>query len=380
MTFTVISNASVAPDFARSGPRRIEEGDAIALITDRQFHVCGANMRGEVPLLHEGLAGAFLVGANAPKYLVEIRRANPLIPLIVEPLALKDYWATGAEPFLIEGDPSSLFAMSLDATLDWQRMNGSDLAITPTGQIKVGDSASLKAALVGANALDREDVLLALPLEAGWLSEPQHLKQLIAVINRSRHPVLLTFTSKANPIESTKRLRAYRHLFAQVTVPVIAYRADLVGFDALAHGALASAIGSYPSLRRLNPVGQHGFAMDPEDLSPHMLIADMLRFVRSTHMRRDWFAGAAAIQCFCVVCRGQEVDRLHGSNPERVIGHNHNVVAIDDLYSKYMDLDQAKRRALWANQTAGALNTYPQLETHIGRPLKIPADLLAWAA
>jgi len=380
MTFTVIANPAVMPDFTLGKPRRIEEGDAIALFTDRQFHVCGENMRGEVALMHEGLAGAFLVGANAPKHLLEIRRANPRIPLVIEPMALKNYLATSSEPFLIEDDPSSLFAMSLDAMLDWQRMNGSDLAVTPTGQIRVGDSAALKAALSGANALDRNDVLLALPMEAGWLSEPQHLKQLIAVINRSRHPVLLTFTSKANPVESTKRLRAYRQLFTQVTVPVIAYRADLVGFDALAHGALASAIGSYPSLRRLNPVGKHGFAMDREDMSPHIFVADMLRFVRSTHMRRDWFAGVAALQCFCTVCRGQDVDRLHGSNPERVIGHNHNVVAVDSLYSTYVGLDQAKRRTLWADQTAGALDTYPQLETHIGRPLKIPADLLAWTA
>jgi hypothetical protein len=380
MTLSIVSNPAVAPDFTRARPRLIEAGDAIALLTDRQFHVCGENMRGEVPFLQERAAGAFLVGAKAPKYLAEIRRANPHIPLITEPVALKEYWATPLAPFLLEGDPSSLFAMSLSATLDWQRMNGSDLAITPTGQIRVGDSASLKAALAEANALDRSDMLFALPMEAGWLSEAQHLKQLITVINRSRHPVLLMFTSKTNPVESGKRLRAYRHLFTQVTVPVIAYRTDLVGFDALAHGALASAIGSYPSIRRLNPVGQHGFAMDREDLSPHMFVEDMLRFVRSTHMRRDWFAGASAIQCFCVVCRGQEIDRLHGSNAERAIGHLHNVVAIDSLYSMYVGLDGAARHALWSAQTAGALDTYPQLESHIGRPVKIPADLVVWAA
>ena len=163
-------------------------------------------------------------------------------------------------------------------------------------------------------------------------------------------------------------------------MPVLAYRADLVGFDALAHGAIASAIGSYPSLRRLTPVGGRGSSIDPEDMSPHMMLTDMLRFVRSTYMRRAWFPNAASIQCFCAVCRGADVDRLHGSDAERRIGHNHNVVALDTLFSSYIGLSTAERRALWAKQTAGALDTYPQLETHIGRPEKIDNLLTVWAS
>ncbi|PPF64717.1 hypothetical protein C5E16_14250 [Clavibacter michiganensis] len=120
--------------------------------------------------------------------------------------------------------------------------------------------------------------------------------------------------------------------------------------------------------------------MDPEVKSPHMLLTDMLRFVRSTHMRREWFAGVKPIQCFCIVCGGADLDRLHGSEAERRLGHNHNVVAVDNLYSSYVSVDTLSKRALWARQTAGALDTYPQLESHLGRPLKIDPLLEYWAA
>lgn len=376
--FTVVNNPSTAPRTAVFAPRPVETGNARALLTNRQFHVCGVNMRGEAPLIQASAGGVFLVGEDASKYALQIRRANPGLPVIIEPRALRKHWASAAEPFQGEGTEGA-FQLDLDAELDWQRMS-SDLAITPTGQIRKGDSAALKAALAGANALEREDVLFALPMSAGWLSDELLTRQLVAVINRSRHPVLLAFTDPTNPVGSMSRARAYRRIFREATVPVVAYRTDMVGFDALAHGALASAIGSYPALRRLTPVGGRGSSIDPEDMSPHMLITDMLRFVRSTHMRREWFPNAASIKCFCVICRGDDLDRLHGSEDERRIGHNHNVVAVDNLFSSYRNLDGAGRRALWARQTAGALDTYPQLESHIGRSVKIDNLLTVWAS
>ncbi|MFB7844001.1 hypothetical protein [Microbacterium sp. NPDC056052] len=376
MMFTVIDNPSTAPSTAFVAPRPVETGDALALLPNRQFHVSNVNAAGEAPLINASAGGLFLVGDRAPKTIEQIRSDNPGLPLILEPRAMRKYWATEDKPFLL---PGGLFQSTLDGELDWQRLD-SDLAITPTGQIRVGDSATLKAALREANKLDRSDMMLALPMASGWMNNEQHVKQLIAVINRSRHPVLLTFTSSSNPVGSARRAKAYRRIFKETTAPVVAYRTDLVGFDAVAHGALASAIGSYPSLRRLTPVGGRGFAMDPEVKSPHMLITDMLRFVRSTHMRRIWFASAASIQCFCVICRGADIDRLHGEPHERRLGHNHNVVTIDHLYSSYRDLDEAGRRALWARQTAGAIDTHPQLAAHINQPVPVDNVLKVWAS
>lgn len=373
MSFTVIDNPSTAPTPLFTAPRSIETGNAIALLTDRQFHVAGQNAHGEAPLIQTNSGGAILVGDDAVAKVAGIRAANPDLPLIVEPRSLRKHLATDTQPFM-------LTAATLSDDLDQQRVH-SDLAITPTGQIMPGDSGTLKAALREVNKLERTDTLFAIPAYAGWLSDEQYVKQLIAVINRSEHPVLLTFVHGHNPVESVKRARAYRRVFQDTTVPVVAHRADLIGFDALAHGAIASAIGSYPSTRRLNPFDHRGGPVgNREDLSPHMLLTDMLRIVRSTHMRREWFASATPIQCFCVICRGTDVARLHEDPAERRTGHNHNVVNLDSLYSSYVGLGTAARRALWASQVAGALDTYPQLEAHIGRSLRVEPILQnAWA-
>ncbi|GAA3640636.1 hypothetical protein GCM10022200_25410 [Microbacterium awajiense] len=373
MSFTVIDNPNTAPSPLAIAPRAVETGDAIALLTDRQFHVAGRNMRGEAPLIQTSSGGAILVGEDAVANVAPIRAANPDLPLIVEPGSLRKHLATGAQPF-------QLSAATLNDDLDQQR-GYSDLAITPTGQIRAGDSGTLKAALREANKLDRTDTLFAIPAYAGWLSDDQYVKQLIAVINRSVNPVLLAFIDGHNPVGSMKRARAYRHIFQEATVPVVAHRADLVGFDALAHGAIATAIGSYPSTRRLNPFDHRGGPVsDIEEMSPHMLLTDMLRIVRSLYMRREWFAGAAPIQCFCVICRGADVDRLHWDESERRIGHNHNVVNLDGLYSSYVGLGISARRALWANQVQGALDAYPQLESHLGRSLPVDPILeKVWA-
>lgn len=373
MSFTVIDNPHTAPTPLFIAPRSVETGNAIALLTDRQFHVAGQNAQSEAPLIQTNFGGAILVGDDAVTKVAGIRAANPDLPLIVEPRSLRKHLATDTQPF-------QLTAATLSEDLDQQRVY-SDLAITPTGQIKPGDSDALKAALREVNKLGRTDTMFAIPAYAGWLSDEQYVKQLIAVINRSDHPVLLTFIHGHNPVESVKRARAYRRVFQETTVPVVAHRTDLIGFDALAHGAIASAIGSYPSTRRLNPFDHHGGPVgDRENLSPHMLLTDMLRIVRSTHMRREWFASATPIQCFCVICRGADVDRLHEDPAERRTGHNHNVVNLDSLYSSYVGLGTAARRTLWASQVAGALDTYPQLEAHLGRSLRVDPILQnVWA-
>ncbi|WP_091227899.1 hypothetical protein [Microbacterium sp. 3J1] len=373
MNFTVIDNPHTAPTPLFTAPRGVETGNAIALLTDRQFHVAGQNAHGEASLIQTNSGGAILVGDDAVAKAAGIRAANPNLPLIVEPRSLRKHLATDSQPFM-------LTAATLADDLDQQR-GYSDLAITPTGQITPGDSDALKAALRQANKLGRSDTLFAIPAYAGWLSDEQYVKQLIAVINRSDHPVLLTFIHGHNPVESVKRARAYRRVFQETNVPIVAHRADLIGFDALAHGAIASAIGSYPSTRRLNPFDHHGGPVgDRENLSPHMLLTDMLRIVRSTHMRREWFASTAPIQCFCVICRGAGVDRLHEDPADRRTGHNHNVVNLDSLYSSYVGLSSSARRALWASQVAGALDTYPQLEAHIGRSLRVDPILQnVWA-
>ncbi|YCH07398.1 hypothetical protein ACTAQJ_20295 [Arthrobacter sp. alpha11c] len=376
--FSVINNPRIASSAATTIDRAVESGQAKRLLSRRQFHVCGDNVLHTLPYIDNAGGGVFLTGQFAAKRMNALRRYHPTIPMIAEPMSMTHHVAVPEQPFLLP--PDNLFHRGdLAGALDEQRSMGSDLAITPTGQIASGDSASLKAALFAANELDREDTLLALPLAANWLSDESATKQVIKAIDRSRHPVALTFVDQTNPLGSVKRMRAYRRLIHETTGTVLAYRVDLFGLDALTGGAIASAIGAYPAARRLNPVGKRGSSADPEDMSPHMLIGDILRFTRSTHMRRHWFAEAPAMRCYCMVCRGGVIDRLYGEEQDRAIGHHHNVLEIGRLFSALGNLPLEKMREAWEKLVGGAIDAYPQLESHIGAPIPIPKDLSVWA-
>lgn len=77
MMFTVVNNPSTAPSGALVAPRPVETGNALALLADRQFHVCGENMRGEASHIQASAGGAFLVGEDASKYVLEIGTPTP---------------------------------------------------------------------------------------------------------------------------------------------------------------------------------------------------------------------------------------------------------------------------------------------------------------
>jgi len=377
-TFSVVNNPSLSDSKRASSPRAIETGDALALLTDRQFHVAGDLILHSLPYVDPYAGGCFLTGKYATKRMTKLRPDHPSVPMVVEPAAIRNTYATEDAPFQISVDEDELFEPTLDFSLDLRRLDGGDLVMSPTGQIRAGDSAALKKALKMINELDRTDLLFTLPMQAGWLSVEHLTTQLIQVINRSRHPVALTFTDPTNPIASKKRLRAYRRVFEETTGTVLAYRTDLAGMDARAHGAIASAIGAYPSVRRLNPVGSGGRAIDPEDLSPHMLVGDMLRFVRSTHMRRVWFADADPFECLCGICRGEAIDRLHGPE-DRTEGHLHNMLELGRLHATTLGLTPGDLLTSWKSKVRDAVDTYPQLATHIGAPVKMPVDLTFWA-
>jgi len=380
--FTVIDNRVLhaAPTTA---PRRgVEFGDVQRLLTDRLLHVT-AFTAGidpfQVARATDPASGALvLTSGRAHRQIAALRAAHPDLPMILEPKAIRDHTATPEEPFLLPQDDDLLIRPSLEGALDLQLMNGNPIALTPTGQITAGDVDSLKAALKMANTVRRPDTLFMLPVTAAWLSNELHFRLLQKVVQRSELPVAIAIIDRKNGIESGIRLRRYRELIADAQNVVVAWRVDLVGFDALAHGALAASIGAHPSARRLNPVGRGGRAMDPEDLAPHMLVTDLLGFKRSKVLRQSYFADAPALLCSCPVCQDAPIDRLFGSTAERCEGHAHNVHELNRLFEGFKGGTRAERSAHWTAVVRAALDEYPALETHIGKQLKLPADLRIW--
>ena len=378
--FSVINNGHLATPAVPASPRPIEAGDARALVIDRPWHVTGENSADAAATVRAGSSGIFVTGSQAHGHAAELRSQHPSTPIITEPLALTHYVADEDAPFGYWSDGGFDTSLSLEAMLDRRRAAGDPIAMTPTGQIRAGDSEALKAVIDAANDLDRDDILVAVPLEANWLSKDPLTDQIVRVLDRSNHPIALTFIDGNSPLGSMKRMRAHRRVLATTTADILAYRIDLNGLDAIALGAIGAAIGAYPTKRRLDPANKGGGGpSDREALSPQMLIPDMLRFVRSTEMRRSWFVNADPVLCYCAVCGGAPLHRLFESNAERAIGHRHNVVGIDQLINMLLVVPRVQRSAVWANLITGAADTYPQLSLHLNRPMSPPNDLGVWA-
>lgn len=380
--FDVIDNDNLPGAVAATPIRPIEAGDADTLVTDRPWHVTGENYADASALVRPGYSGVFLTGKTAEAHARAMRPKYPTTPMIVEPLALTGYHANEDAPFA-DTDPAGLFDthLPLEAMLDRQRLAGQPIAFTPTGQIDAGDSETLKAVVEAANDLDRNDVLVAVPLRANWMSEKTATDQVIKVLSRSKHPIALTLVDGNSPLGSVKRMKAHRRVITETTAKILAYRIDLNGLDAIALGAASAAIGAYPTKRRLDPWDKPGGGpKDRDTLSPQMLMPDMLRIVRSTEMRKTWFTNAAPIICFCAACGGAPIDRLHESDLERAIGHRHNVLGLELLLGTLLTVPAAQRPAIWAKLIDGALDTYPQLEAHLGRAMHIPKDIGVWGS
>lgn len=376
--YSVISNPHL--ERVQAPARTIETGNALGILAGRQFHICGDIVLNALPYVDPQAGGVFVSGQHGPKRVHQLRRAYPTVPFMLEPRSLSEYRAVEDAPFLIDIGESELFPPTLDAALDKQRFAaGSDLAITPTGQFRTGDTDTVRRALELVNALDRNDVLFATAFEGAWLNDEQNVKFIRSVINRSNHPVLLSFVGSNNPMGGKKRIRAYRRIMEEATRPVVAYHTDMAGFDARALGAIASAIGALPSARRFTPPGSGGSPEDPTDLAPHELIGDMLRFVRTKEMSRRWFANAEPIHCFCMVCRGRSMDRFTHHSSDRLEGHLHNVAELTRLHASTIGMNQAQLTAHWKRLVSGALDAYEQLEEHIGARLGRPNDLQVWA-
>lgn len=378
--FTVVENSMLKVHGARPDPRPIERGDARALLRDRQFHVCNSNAIEALPLLTAGQSGMFVAGQDSPRRVMTLRHRFPGIPIIIEPKSVREYRATAERPFFVE-DVSPLGTNpSLSDLLDVQISLGSDIAVTPTGQITAGDILTLTSVIAQASALDRKDLLIMLPLEANWLSNSTYTDQLIQELSRSRHPVALAFVDPNNPVGSARRMNALRRVVSSSSGDLVVYRTNLFGFEALSLGALSSAIGALPSVRRLIPVGHPSRGpRDPEDKSPQMLIGDILQFMPSKLMRRSWFVSVPPLSCFCMICKGDAISRLSEIPSDRILGHQHNVLEIDRIFSQFLGHTVEQKRALWFSMIAEAKGQFPQLSSYLEKEIPVPSDLEIWS-
>lgn len=314
-----------------------------------------------------------LAGADAMKHARVVSREAPDLKLLVEPTSHQTP-ATASDPWILPADDDGgMFDLnSVDDVLNQQKSAGALLAITPTGYVDAGDNAALRAVVAAANDLARDDVLVLLVLNPAWLVSG--LKMLITQIKKIKHPVLIAFADPTRPLSSEKKLKAYRDLF-DACANAIPWRTDLAGLDAYARGSDTFGIGMVPSLRRVNPPGRGGGAGDKSDQTPHILVAEELRIVKASSLKKRHVAHPAPL-CSGDECHGRPLDRFNGSSADRLEGNVHTMRAFEGLHSRIAL--SANRRQEWSLMRADAEANALQLGQAIGAPVGVPDDVKAW--
>lgn len=328
----------------------------------------------EVPL--EDVSGLIVAGAQNFGLISELRRAFPDLVLAAEPDVDKDVTATPSDPFVL-GEPNLFGTPTLDTVLDDQREAGTSLGLTPTGHIGPADASSMKVAVEQANDLDRTDFLLRLPCHGYWV-KPAHITQLQAIVSRSRHPVALSLSHDQDPMAGKGVAAGVRALSAAVPGLVL-WRTDLAAVEHVVNGGLAGAVGLLPSQRHGLAPGQRGFAIDPSDRTPKVLIPGWLHYMRGSYLQRV-FASSVPPHCRCRICNGAPLDRFTGSDDDRAVAHDHNATIITDLARELVAVGPVGRGRWWQQQLQAAVDLHDAASRATGVHIVVPGVVKAWAA
>jgi hypothetical protein len=322
-------------------------GRAVTAVTGRIFLLDNPRYTQRIPpFLSVGRSGLVLSGKDTNAKAKAIGGQSASL-LLADPSAYLDQVATEEEPFALPDSDGALFSSDLDSLLYGQRQCHAAAAITSSRYVQAGDSAAFKALVRHAQAIERDDVIVAVPVALPWLTKEQYLPQLIAGLQRIPHPKAIMFGAQGNPFDVAAAIPNFRRLLAETT-NVGLWRADLLAaFDCLAHGGAFAAIGAGGSLRHLVPADEKPKADNPVIHTPAVLLPSMLRYSQGRIIANK-YANAPAPRCSCVICGGASLDRFDSLNGEvRATAHAHNAAVwtswLSDLFSHATD----RERQLW---------------------------------
>lgn len=318
--------------------------------------------------------GLVVTGTASRRSVARLRHAHPHAILLAEPTSLETHTATEGAPFATLVEDHALFGPSIEEIIHGQLHAGADAAILPSGHVLAGDSDALKAIIAGVPDAERHRILLVLSLDPAWLLD-LHFKQLTAILRSAPVAVAVAFASKTNPLHTEAMLRRYGALFRAVP-DLIAWRIDQAGLFARANGAAAAVFGLIPSHRRATPPSSKGFARNPRDKTPQLLVPELLSVVHSSRMHTEWYASSEPRKCACPPCDGRAIDSFSGSTEDRYAGHLHNLHGFAELgeaASASADLP-----SWWRRTVLDASAAYVSLGATAQRTIAKPGDLRAF--
>jgi hypothetical protein len=345
--------------FFDSGER--SAASALKIVTGRIFLLDQPRYVQQVPpFLSAEHSGLVLCGKGSNAKVEAIWRQSTG-PLLIDPAEYLDRVATPAAPFALPEGDNALFGLDLNVVLDSQRHNHAAAAITPSRYVRSGDSGALEALVLEAQAIRRDDVIVAVPVALPWLTLPEHLPELIAGLQQIPHPKAIMFGAQKNPFDVAAATANFRRLLAETT-SVGLWRADVpAAFDCLAHGGIFAGIGAGGSLRHLIPADEKPKATNPMAHTPAVLMPSMLRYVRGGVIANK-YADIPAPRCDCSVCAGASLDRFDSLDGEtRAIAHAHNAAVWTEWLSGLLDhATDAERRHWWRAFCRSAADAHAQ--------------------
>lgn len=320
--------------------------------------------------------GLVVGGSGWASALRSIRAGDPDLFLLYDPVESHEFFATAEAPFpqAAATQETLLPAATLEQRVQDQIDAGASVAMTPTGYIQAGDRPALRAVIEETNTLQRDDVLVLLPLDHKWLVGAT-LKAIVAAVNRSQHPIAITLGDSSSDPMSHPGVLDGVHELAAMDAPPMFHKTDLAGFDAMAHGALAASVGVIASKRRATVPGQKPYA-PRTNRGAVVLLDDLLRFRRSLDMQDQWYASRSAPGCDCRVCHGQPIDRFTSAEYDCVAAAQHNAIGFIDC------INDASARggfaAWWPGKVQDAIVAHETLGQYVGTRIDPPKELLAW--
>lgn len=325
----------------------------------------------------QGISSAEAIHASYPGLILahdpREREEQPATPQA--PVALPPADASGQ----LTLDGSITGPPTLQEVIDGQFRSGADIGVIPGRFIRAEDSESLSALIDMANTVDRDDVIVRVPCAYPWLRpDEDHVGQLGAILDRSRHPIALSPADWADPMEHKGVPAGLRAITQALGSRVMPWKTDLAGLDALTQGALAAAIGVIPSLRHTCPPGGPGKAIDKTDTAPRIFLPALLRYVRASYMHNEWFASTDPWTCDCPICQGRPVDRFTGSKQDQAEAAAHTAIAITALHRDLTALPAEHRQTLWREKLEQAELAHTELSVYIQRQVPFPKVLQYW--
>lgn len=321
--------------------------DAATLLSDKMLTLGGEDILGLAGGVDMDDGGVVAVGSKAAQTVRRLRAGYPDLLLVQQPDAHTWHAATAEMPLSIdvpadEEGADVLFSvpMRLEDHLDAQITNGASMAVLPVGYIPNVKSV-LTAVMKRARDVERTDTVVHLPLDFSWMREDS-VRKVIAAVKMSPHPVAISLAHNQDPSSQKGVVEGLRRLFGEA--PAAFWYADLGGLDALAHGALAAAIGVSSTYRHIVAPTNTAFSPNPLDRTPNVLSVDLLRYKRAAQMTVEWYASKPAPVCTCPPCDGRSLDSFSRSTEDILRAHQHNLHQLTQLHAQ---LRAAPNRDLW---------------------------------